>query len=256
MRLRTIIADDEELARKGLRLLLTEDSDVEVVAECSNGRETVEALRQHEADVLFLDIQMPGTGGFEVIEQVGVSRVPSVVFITAHNEYAVRAFEVEALDYLTKPVEQARLQRTLRRVRERIASGTGPVTQQQLQSALDSLKRGPRGQEYPTRMIVPNGSKDVFVVVDEIEWIEAASYYSCLHVGGKSLMLRETIKQLAATLDPRKFVRVHRSAIVNISHVREILRDGPNEGWVVLSTGHRLKMSRAGWQNLLDAGRD
>lgn len=256
MRLRTIIADDEELARKGLRLLLTEDSDVEVVAECSNGRETVEALRQHEADVLFLDIQMPGAGGFEVVEQVGVARIPAVVFITAHDEYAVRAFEVEALDYLTKPVEQARLQKTLRRVRERIASGTGLVTQQQLQSTLAALKRGPQGQEYPMRMIVPNGSKDVFIVVDEIEWIEAASYYSCLHVGGKSLMLRETIKQLAATLDPRKFVRVHRSAIVNISHVREILREGPNEGWVVLSTGHRLKMSRAGWQNLLDAGRD
>jgi two-component system LytT family response regulator len=256
MKLKAIIADDEVLSREGLRLLLSEDSDIEVVAECANGRETIATLREHRADVLFLDIQMPGTDGFQVIDQVGVSQMPVVVFITAHNHYAVQAFEVEALDYLTKPVETERLRQTLRRVREMVASHAAPVTQEQLQSVLAALNHGgaARGQ-YLKRIIVPNGTKDSFVAVNDIEWIEADSYYARLHVGSKTFMLRETIKQLANTLDPKKFVRIHRSAIVNIDHVREILREGQNEGWVVLSNGQRLKMSKPGWQSLLDASR-
>jgi two-component system LytT family response regulator len=206
--------------------------------------------------VLFLDIQMPGTDGFQVIDQVGVSQMPVVVFITAHNHYAVQAFEVEALDYLTKPVETERLRQTLRRVREMVASHAAPVTQEQLQSVLAALNHGGAARgEYLKRIIVPNGTKDSFVAVNDIEWIEADSYYARLHVGSKTFMLRETIKQLANTLDPKKFVRIHRSAIVNIDHVREILREGQNEGWVVLSNGQRLKMSKPGWQSLLDASR-
>ncbi len=256
MKLKAIIADDEVLAREGLRLLLSGDPDIEVVAECSNGRETIATLKQHRADVLFLDIQMPGTDGFQVIDQIGISHMPVIVFITAHNHYAVRAFEVEALDYLTKPLETERLQQTLRRAKERVASHAAPVTQQQLRSLLASLNDGaPARSEYVKRLVVPNGAKDSFVAVNDIEWIEADSYYARLHVGPKTFMLRETIKQLANTLDPKKFVRVHRSAIVNIDHVREILREGQNEGWVVLSNGQRLKMSKPGWQNLLDASR-
>ena len=256
MKLKAIIADDEVLAREGLRLLLSGHPDIEVVAECSNGRETIATLKEHRADVLFLDIQMPGTDGFQVIDQIGVSQMPVIVFITAHNHYAVQAFEVEALDYLTKPVETERLQQTLRRVKKRVASHTAPVTQEQLHSLLASLNDGaPARSEYVKRLVVPNGAKDSFVAVNDIEWIEADSYYARLHVGPKTFMLRETIKQLANTLDPKKFVRVHRSAIVNIDHVREILREGQNEGWVVLSNGHRLKMSKPGWQSLLDTSR-
>lgn len=256
MRLKAIIADDEDLAREGLRLLLSADNDVDVVAECSNGRETISALQDQQADVLFLDIQMPGTDGFGVIEEIGIAHLPVVVFITAHNEYAVRAFEVEALDYVTKPLEPERMQNTLRRVRERLAAQAAPVTQKQLKSALAVLRDVSTGYEmHPRRILVPDGSKDVFITVDEIEWIEADSYYSCLHVGSKRHLLRETIKQLAATLDPHTFIRVHRSAIVNINYVREILREGPNEGWVVLSNGERLKMSKPGWQSLLAVSR-
>jgi two-component system LytT family response regulator len=256
MNLKTIIADDEILARDGLRLLLSNHDDIDIVAECCNGRETVRALREQPVDVLFLDIQMPGSDGFKVIEQIGVPHMPVIVFITAHNNYAVQAFEVEALDYLTKPVEQDRLEATLRRVRERIASKGAPVTQQQLKSVLAALGNGVATPgEYPKRFLVHNGTKDTFVIVDEIEWIEAASYYSCLHVGPKTFMLRETIKLLADTLDPKKFVRIHRSAIVNIAHVREILREGPREGSVLLSNGRRLKMSKVGWQSLLAMGR-
>ena len=256
MKLKALIADDEPLARERLRFLLSEDEEIAIAGECRNGREVVAALKENQYEVLFLDIQMPGGSGFEIIEQVGVAHMPITVFVTAHNHYAVKAFEVHALDYLTKPVEPERLKSALVRVKERIALEAALTTQEQLKSVLAALKDGEAGQhEFPKRLIVPNGTKDSFVDVDDIEWVEAADYYACLHVGTRNLMLRETIKQLAETLDPRKFVRVHRSAIVNIGCVREILREGRNEGWVLLSSGHRLKMSKAGWQNLLAAGR-
>lgn len=256
MKLKALIADDEPLARERLRFLLSNDSEIEITGECRNGREVVTALKEKFCDVLFLDIQMPGRSGFEIIEQIGPAHMPITVFVTAHNHYAVKAFEVHALDYLTKPVEPERLQAALVRVKERIASQAALMTQEQLKSVLAALSSGAIEREaHPKRLLVHNGSKDVFVSVGEIEWIEAADYYSCLHVGAKNLMLRETIKQLSDTLDPRKFVRVHRSAIVNIDHVREILREGRNEGWVLLSSGHRLKMSKIGWQNLLAVSR-
>jgi two-component system LytT family response regulator len=256
MLLSTLIADDEPLARERLRMLLAEDKEIDVAGECRNGREVVAALKEKRHDVLFLDIEMPGSDGFEVVEQIGAAQMPVTVFVTAHNHYAVKAFDVHALDYLTKPVEPARLKSALLRVKERIASQAALMTQEQLKSMLAALGTGAaERKEYPKRLVVPNAAKDSFVHVDEIEWIEAADYYSCLHVGAKSLMLRETIKQLAETLDPGRFVRVHRSAIVNIDHVREILREGRSEGWVLLSNGRKLKMSKTGWQALLDASR-
>ncbi len=256
MKLKVLIADDEPLARERLRLLLSGEEDFVIAGECRNGQEVVSALRESRYDVLFLDIQMPGGDGFEVIAQTEPEHMPATVFVTAHNHYAVQAFEVEALDYLTKPVEPQRLQSTLGRIRERIAHHAAFQTQEQLKSALAMLRpENSRQHAYPTRLVVPNGARDTFVQVDEIEWIEAADYYACLHVGERSLLLRETIKQLAETLDPRKFIRVHRSAIVNIAYVREILREGRNEGWVYLLNGRRLKMSKAGWQSLLAASR-
>jgi two-component system LytT family response regulator len=256
MKLQALIADDEPLARERLRFLLSEDEEIVIGRECRNGREVIEALKEKLYDVLFLDIQMPGGSGFEIIEQVGVAHMPITVFVTAHNHYAVKAFEVHALDYLTKPVEPERLKTALLHVKERIAMQAALTTQEQLKSVLAALKDGEAGQrEFPRRLVVPNGTKDFFVDVDDIDWVEAADYYACLHVGARNLMLRETIKQLAETLDPRKFVRIHRSAIVNIGCVREIIREGRSEGWVLLSNGHRLKMSKAGWQNLLAASR-
>jgi two-component system LytT family response regulator len=256
MRLKTLIADDEPLARERLRFLLSSEEEIEVVGECRNGKEVIAALEEMRIDVLFLDIQMPGKGGFEVIEQIGPTHMPVTVFVTAHNQYAIQAFEVHALDYLTKPVEPERLQATLLRVKERIASQAALLTHGQLKSMLASLETVsvPR-REYPKRFLVPNGAKDSFVNVSDIEWIEAADYYSCLHVGQKNLMLRETIKHLADTLDPQKFVRVHRSIIVNVDQVREIFREGRSEGSVVLTNGQRLRMSKAGWQSLLAVSR-
>ena len=256
MTLRTLIADDEPLARERLRMLLTGDDEIEIAGECRNGREVVAALQQQSIDVLFLDIQMPATGGFEVIEQIGPASMPVTVFVSAHNHYALKAFEVHALDYLTKPVEPERLQATIARVKERIASKLALAASEQIKAVLEILKSGPPQQKtYATRLLVHNGAKDVLIAVADIEWIEAADYYSCLHVGTKSYLLREPIKQLAITLDPSKFVRVHRSAIVNLDHVHEIQREGQSDGLIVLHNGQRLKMSRVGWQNLLAVSR-
>jgi two-component system, LytTR family, response regulator len=252
VKLKTLIADDEPLARERLRLLLAGDQDLEIVEECRNGREVAAAVKSKPIDLVFLDIQMPGNTGFEVIEKIGPAHMPITVFVTAHNDYALKAFEVHALDYLTKPVERERLQATLAHVKERIAAKTALTTQAQLHSLLQSLNRsGTETRAYPQRLLVPNGARDSFVTVSEIEWIEAADYYARLHVGSKTFMLRETIRQLSSSLDPKRFVRVHRSAIVNIDYVREILREGRSESWVVLSNGQRLRMSKAGWQSLL-----
>ncbi len=251
MKIKALIADDEPLARERLSFLLSGQEEVEVAGECRNGKEVIAALKKSRFDVLFLDIQMPGRDGFEVIEQIGPAHMPVTVFVTAHNEYAVQAFEVHALDYLTKPVEPERLKATLIRVKERIASQAALMTHEQMKSVLNSLENGgvPR-QDFPKRLLVHNGAKDSFVNVNEIEWIEAADYYACLHVGTKSFMLRETIKELSITLDPGKFVRIHRSIIVNVEQVSEIFREGQSEGSVVLKTGQRLRMSKAGWQSL------
>jgi two-component system LytT family response regulator len=252
MKIKALIADDEPLARERLSFLLSGQEEVEVAGECRNGKEVIAALKKNRFDVLFLDIQMPGRSGFEVIEQIGPAQMPVTVFVTAHNEYAVQAFEVHALDYLTKPVELERLQATLVRVRERIASQAALITHEQMKSVLSSLENGgvPR-QDFPRRLLVHNGAKDSFVNVNEIDWIEAADYYACLHVGAKSFMLRETIKELSNTLDSAKFVRIHRSVIVNVEQVSEIFREGQSEGSVVLKNGQRLRMSKAGWQSLL-----
>jgi two-component system, LytTR family, response regulator len=256
MKLQVLIADDEPLARERLKLLLSGKDDFAIAGECRNSKEVIATLRDNRFDVLFLDIQMPGGDGFEIIEQVGAARMPITVFVTAHNHYAIKAFEVHALDYLTKPVEPERFNSTLRHIKEKVALQNALMTQEQLQSALLALReQAIEHHDYSVRLVVPNGTRDAFVPVDEIEWIEAADYYACLHVGSRNLMLRETIKQLAEMLDPKKFVRIHRSAIVNIAHVREILREGRNEGWVYLSNGQRLKMSKAGWQALLAASR-
>ena len=256
MKLKALIADDEPLARERLRFLLAGDDEIEIAGECRNGREVIAALRENPPDVLFLDIQMPARGGFDVIEQIGAANMPVTVFVTAHNHYALKAFEVHALDYLTKPIEPDRLRQTLIHVKERVASKSALIAQEQLKAVFESIRSAsPEKNSYPKRVLVRNGTKDVLVSLDEVEWIEAADYYSCLHVGTKNYLLREPIKQLAGTLDPGKFVRVHRSAIVNIGQVREIIREGRSEGAVVLHSGHRLKMSKVGWQALLAATR-
>lgn len=250
MSLRTVIADDEPLARERLKMLLSRDGDVEIVAECRNGGETVAELKAKRADLLFLDIQMPGKTGFDVIEEIGPANMPMTVFVTAHNEYAVGAFEVHALDYLVKPIERKRLDEALTRVKKRIRLEEAFAAREEISSALQALRAVAGQEQYPQRFLAKNGNTGSMISVSDIEWIEAADYYVCLHVGGKKHLLRESIRALEAKLNPQKFVRLHRSAIVNIDHVREIHRDGRTEGWVLLSTGERVRLNKTGWQRL------
>jgi two-component system, LytTR family, response regulator len=256
MSLKVVIADDEPLARERLRFLLAEEPDVEIVAECRNAREVVSHLKSHETDLLLLDIQMPRKSAFDIFEEIGAARMPLTVFVTAHQQYAVKAFNVRAVDYLTKPVEPERLQSALALAKERLIAKAAMTTQQTFASALANLEtKDFAASKFPKRFLVPNGTKNSFVAVDEIEWVEAADYYSCLHVGSRTFLMRETIKQLGHLLDPAKFVRIHRSIIVNVEHVGEILREGKNEGSVILTGGQRLKMSKVGWQRLLSLAR-
>jgi two-component system, LytTR family, response regulator len=251
MKLRTLIADDEPLARERLKLLLAADEQIEIIAECRNGREVVASLKSSPIDLLFLDIQMPGTNGFDVIDEIGLPNMPMTVFVTAYNEYAVKAFEVHALDYLTKPVEPKRLETALSRIKEQLEQKQALMTKEQFTAILASFQNIAQPSDpRQKRILIRDGTKESFINVNDIEWIEAADYYCCLHVGTKTHMLRESIKQLEKKLDPAKFVRVHRSAIVNIDQVREIQREGRTEGWVVLTGGLRLRMSKVGWQKL------
>ncbi|MGB7281889.1 MAG: LytTR family DNA-binding domain-containing protein [Candidatus Acidiferrum sp.] len=251
MNLRTVIADDEPLARERLRLMLSPDDEIEIVAECRNGKEVVTLLKTKEVDLLFLDIQMPAHGGFDVMDAIGLSNMPMTVFVTAHSEHAVQAFEVDALDYLVKPIEPKRLSEALAKVKERIRLQEAFAARQEISSALQALRAAAQKDQYPARFLVRNGNAGSVVSVSDIEWIEAADYYVCLHAGGKKHLLRESIKALEAKLNPSKFVRLHRSAIVNIDHVREIHRDGSTEGWVLLSTGERVRLNKSGWQKLV-----
>jgi two-component system, LytTR family, response regulator len=252
MRLRTVIADDEPLARERLRMLLAEDEEIEIVGECRNGRETIGLLRTTPADLLLLDIQMPGASGFDVLAEIIDRRSgPAVLFVTAHQEHAVRAFEVQALDYLVKPVEAARLHMAITRAREWLQRGGEPAIYEKMAAALRTLETSAAAESYPQRFLVKTGTTDAVVRVSDIEWIEAADYYVCLHVQEKRHLMRESIKDLEHRLDPRKFVRLHRSAIVNIDHVREVHRDGREEGWVKLTSGERVRMNLRGWQRLV-----
>lgn len=226
MILRTLIVDDEPLALDLLSVLLGEHEDIQIVAKCRNGREAITYLQSAPVDLLFLDIQMPKITGFDVVEVVGLQHLPPTVFVTAHHEHAVRAFDVHAIDYLTKPVDAERIARALGRVREKIAAKTAILTQEQLTAVLNGLRTIEEPKSYASRFFVRDGEKEILIASEKIDWIEAADYYCCLHVGARSYLLRESIADLNDKLDPRRFVRIHRSSIVNLDRVREIYRDG------------------------------
>jgi two-component system LytT family response regulator len=256
MSLQTVLVDDEPLALDLLNLLLTDHKDIEVVALCQNGQEAISWLQSKPVDLLFLDVQMPESGGFDVVERVGLRHLPPTIFVTAYHEHAVRAFDVHAVDYLTKPVEPERLGTALERVRKKIAAETALMTQEQLTAVLSGLRNSTEeAKSYSSRFLVKDGEREILVSVEKIDWIEAADYYSCLHVNGRRYMLRESIADLSNKLDPKQFVRIHRSSIVNLDQIREIYRDGQIEGAVVLTDGQKLRMSRAGRQKLIELGR-
>jgi two-component system LytT family response regulator len=233
--LKVVIVDDEPIAREGLRALLAGDRDVEVVAECGDGASAVEAIRRTRPDIVFLDVQMPDVDGFDVLRELAGEPLPAVVFVTAYDKYALRAFDVHAVDYLLKPFHDERFAEALARAKARRGEDmTGRIAR-----LLDERK------PKVMRVLVKTSGRVLFLRADEIDWIEAADYYVKLHVAGKVHMLRESMAALEARLDPELFFRVHRSAIVNLERVRELQPYSRREHVLVLRDGTRLRLTRS-----------
>lgn len=244
MTIRALIVDDEPLAREGLRLRLEALPDVEVVGEWGTGREAVAAIVKDPPDLLFLDVQMPGLSGFDVLERVGPDRMPMVIFVTAYDEYALQAFDVHALDYLLKPIDQDRLTEALNRARLQFQQRDLQHLNQRLHALLDTLSGSNPTTKPLERLIIKTHGRVVFLPLDEIDWIEAAGDYVRLHVGSKTHLLRETMTRLARQLPP-SFQRIHRSTIVNLDSVRELRARDHGEYVVHLHDGTQLKLSRS-----------
>jgi two-component system LytT family response regulator len=241
--LAVIVVDDEPLAREKIRTLLAEERDVEVVAECATGTEAIAAIERLEPDLVFLDVQMPEVDGFGVLEALDPERIPAVVFVTAYDRHALRAFDVHALDYLLKPFDRERFARALSRARATLEPGR---SERELSRRLLSLLREvQRDRGHAERIVVRDAGRVFFLRVDEIDWIEAAGNYTCLHAGKDSHLLRETMKALEARLDPERFLRVHRSTIVRVERIREMRAGAHGEYEVVLADGTRLSSSRS-----------
>ena len=255
-KIRALIVDDEPLARQNIRLLLEADAEVEIVGEAGDGAEAVRAVRRHSPDLLFLDVQMPELSGFDVLAQLDAERLPAIVFVTAYDHYALRAFEVHALDYLLKPFDDARFEKALRQAKAQIGQREISRLSQRLLALLedrDAARPGAspaasppaRASAYLSRLLVKSSGRVFFLKTDEIDWIEAADYYVKLHVGRKNHLLRESMSEMEAKLDPEKFVRIHRSSIVNLDRVREMHPLFGGEYAIVLQDGTELKLSRS-----------
>lgn len=240
-KLRTVIVDDEPLARERLASLLSAEQDIEVVAQCRDGEEAVAALEQHTPDLVFLDVQMPGLNGFEVLEAVGPEKMPLVVFVTAYDQHALRAFQVRALDYLLKPFDRDRFKDALQRARAHIQRDETGDLGRRLLALVKDLRRD---QPETDRLVVKSGGRLFFLRTDEIDWVEAAGNYVRLHVGSASHLLRETMNAIEGRLDPEKFFRIHRSRIVNMERIQEMQPWLNGEYAVLLRTGTRLTLSR------------
>ncbi|PYT78057.1 MAG: DNA-binding response regulator [Acidobacteria bacterium] len=212
--LRLLIVDDEPLIRRGIRKGLANLEGVEIVGDCANGAEAIQTILSAELDLVLLDVQMPDCDGLEVIRQVGAERMPLVIFATAHDEYAVSAFEMNAVDYLLKPFDEARLRAAIARARERHAAKNREAVTQQLESLLRSATKA-----APERFVIRNGQRYEFVPADTVDWVESANNYVQLHCGPKTHLMSETLTRLEKRLDPAKFLRVHRGRIVNVSRI-------------------------------------
>jgi two-component system LytT family response regulator len=246
---RVLLVDDEPLARTMLREMLKDDPDTEIVGESVNGREALEAIRQHAPDLIFLDVQMPELGGFDVLAALG-KQIPNVIFVTAYDQYAVRAFEVNALDYLLKPFDKDRFDTAWQRAKAQIMRERNGGTDQRILALLEELKAG---NKYLERLVIKGGGRIYFLETDEIDWIEAEGNYVSVHSGKKSHLLRETISSLESKLDPKKFVRIHRSSIIRLDRIQELQPWFHGEYRIILLDGTQLTLSRNHRDNLQEA---
>ena len=256
--IRTLVADDEPLAREGLRVRLNREDDIEIVGEADDGPSAVSAILALRPDVVFLDVQMPGLDGFEVVARTAQEHLPVVVFVTAFDRYALRAFTAHALDYLLKPIAHRRFQDALRRVRRELERDAMAASVERLRAMLDARDADRANStsvvspaQYLTRFTSRDGERFVLVRAADVDWIEAAANYVRLHVGERFFQVRIPMVELERQLDPAQFARVHRSAIVNLDRLAEIRPEWHGEYQVVLSTGARLRLSRGYRDRLL-----
>ena len=240
-KIRTLVVDDETLARERVLTLLQQEVDVEVVGECSDGGQAVAAIQEQSPDLVFLDVQMPGCDGFEVLKNISPDRMPTVIFVTAYDEYALRAFEVHALDYLLKPFGKDRFQQTLRHAREALEGRRAGDLGRRLLAMVHDVKPEPQRVE---RLVVKSGGRVFFLRTDEIDWIEAAGNYVRLHLGHESHLFRETMNRMETRLEGSRFARIHRSRIVNTERIKELQPWFNGDHVVVLRDGTRLTLSR------------
>lgn len=245
--IRVLIVDDEPVARGGLRGLLASDPEIEIVGECGDGRGAVEAILARRPDLVLLDIQMPEMDGFEVIRAVGPERMPPVVFVTAYDEFALRAFEVHALDYLLKPFDDDRFREAMSRAKDSVRRGDADGLARQLVALLGPGSLEPSGAErgWLTRLVVRKPGASLFVPVEQVDWIESADYCVKIHAAGRTHVIREALQRLEQRLDPSRFFRAHRSALVNLDRIREVQPAFHGDCVLVLQDGTRVKLSRS-----------
>jgi len=248
-KIKTFIVDDETLARRRIRRLLAAESDVEVIGECGDPQQAINFIQQRSPDLVFLDIQMPGVDGFGVIESLAPKSIPAVIFVTAFDQYALRAFEVNALDYLLKPFDRTRFRKALDRARIQLRQQNGLTLDHRLSTLLDSIGTKPKQLD---RVVIKSAGRIMFLRTDEVDWIEAADNYVRLHVGQDSHLLRETLGALEGRLDPNRFMRIHRSTVVNIDRMKELQPWFHGDYVVILQDGTRLNLSRTYRDRVID----
>jgi two-component system LytT family response regulator len=242
MSIRTLLVDDMQLARDRLARHLEEYEDVEIIGECASGEEAIEAIRTRRPDLVFLDVHMPQINGFDVLERVGSDAVPAVVFVTAYDQFALKAFEVNAIDYLLKPFDADRLRSTVERVRRQLELRGGRTADRRLEGLLRSLSRRP---QRASRLALKVDGRTVFVNAQDVDYVEAAGNYVSIQAGSEAYLVRERLSQMEATLDPEMFVRIHRSTIVNVTRVKEMAPLFNGDQAVTLRTGKKLTVSRS-----------
>lgn len=243
MTIRTLIVDDEPLARDKIRSFLEAEPGIEVIGECRDGHEALLAIEKEKPELVFLDIQMPELNGFEVLENLDVDPLPKVVFVTAFDQYAIKAFEVHAVDYLLKPYDRERFRDALDRARTELERQEVGAMKEQLQTLLADLDK--RRSDYRERLVVKTSGRVIFLKVEDIDWVDAAGNYVRLHVQGEQHLLRETMSRLEKRLDPKRFLRIHRSTIVNIERIKELQQQFHGDYVVILKEGQRLTLSRS-----------
>jgi two-component system LytT family response regulator len=247
--LSVLVVDDEPLARERIRALLDDDPEVKILGECASGRAAAKAIQDRRPDLVFLDVQMPGLDGFGVVEQIGAGQMPAIVFVTAFDQYAIKAFEVHALDYLLKPFDRERFRATLARAREAIRLRAAGQADQGMAALLEALAAR---RKHAERLLVKCAGKERLLPVEEVDWFEAAGNYVRIHTHGERLLLRETMANLEVRLDPDQFARIHRSTIVNLKRVKELEPWFHGDYVVRLLDGRKLTLSRSHRGRLLE----